>query len=1091
MSISKIKDSAGVAHDINATTINNLHLLDQSYAYAGSISISIGCVNAVVITGKTESEIFALTGNLYGKLYLASDTGKYWRRKDTQTTAGQTHFRDDTTACTASLALPDQLTTEDAIYVRINLNQKYYSQLPKFFVTASYDNISGSTSITGFCRQQNQFEITSCAYNGNNLVGIYQPTANTDIYIFKFTKFRSSYGAISQCNVTPVIYYNFYSGTPTIDFISKDDSDYDTVKNYAYISVPSFGIVGTNIYGTMSPISSGSYDLGRSGDRWRNLYLSGVVSNGTYTYTLPSKNGTIALTSDIDDTNTWRKVQLDGVDKLGNANSTNPLNLKAGDNVEITESNGTFTFNANYQEATTTTSGLMSSTDKKVVNDVKALMEGQSDQLVDDLSDVLEVLENWNEGTTLASELNKKVDKVDGKGLSTNDYTTTEKNKLAGIATGAEVNVQADWTVTDTSSDAYIKNKPSIPENVSDLVNDAGYTTNTGTITGITMNGASKGTSGVVDLGTVLTEHQDISGKLDKTTFEWNKQLANGSNGKVCLGKFFMYDSNVTINMTLTTSVTYNATVVIRSQNLNREGSAGGINVDVYSDPKNTITPLLTIFRPDPNTASGSVEVYANLGGWSKCLVHVQGVGLETKTEGGTSHTGAYDILTNVSDIPTEVENKTLVTPRNMLTTTFQPLGSYLTTTGTAVNSAKLNNQDSSYYLNYNNFTNTPTIPTKTSELTNDSNFISEETQPDWNQTDTTADDYIKNKPVYVFYAKDNTALFIPPFYEIYVDSNYNTRLTGNLLLQITTPCIILIKIGTRYNFISIIDNITLYSRISGFIVQDYQLDNNNKSYVNIDGKTYFRPFNLRGAYINILNSGSLSLTDDDYSDGSTTVYSRKLYGTLIDMPIKQSFDSLKLNNQDPSYYLDYNNLTNKPTIPTGVDNITIDLNENDLANFTLPLEGGTQSLSFGELVFSYEEYAEDIRDEDYYDGTNVVSMTCSDVEDNGGGLLILLFADDRHCVRQGLNVIFDDIDEQSGPCSYLLSDQGYYIIVYVSLSTYQLWDTEIAEEMGYLNTYFAEDCTEEEAEECVTYDYKIKITYDSEEQVWNFQQLE
>ena len=42
-----------------------------------------------------------------------------------------------------------------------------------------------------------------------------------------------------------------------------------------------------------------------------------------------------------------------------------------------------------------------------------------------------------------------------------------------------------------------------------------GYTTNTGTITGITMNGASKGTSGVVDLGTVITSHQDISGKAN------------------------------------------------------------------------------------------------------------------------------------------------------------------------------------------------------------------------------------------------------------------------------------------------------------------------------------------------------------------------------------------------------------------------------------------------------------------------------------------------------------------------------------------------------------------------------------------------
>lgn len=54
-----------------------------------------------------------------------------------------------------------------------------------------------------------------------------------------------------------------------------------------------------------------------------------------------------------------------------------------------------------------------------------------------------------------------------------------------------------------------------IPTKVSQLTNDSGFTANAGTITGIKMNGASKGTSGVVDLGTVITSHQDISGKLD------------------------------------------------------------------------------------------------------------------------------------------------------------------------------------------------------------------------------------------------------------------------------------------------------------------------------------------------------------------------------------------------------------------------------------------------------------------------------------------------------------------------------------------------------------------------------------------------
>lgn len=66
-----------------------------------------------------------------------------------------------------------------------------------------------------------------------------------------------------------------------------------------------------------------------------------------------------------------------------------------------------------------------------------------------------------------------KVDKVDGKGLSTNDYTAAEKTKLAGIAAGAEVNVNADWSAS--TGDAAILNKPSIPSKTSDLTNDSDY----------------------------------------------------------------------------------------------------------------------------------------------------------------------------------------------------------------------------------------------------------------------------------------------------------------------------------------------------------------------------------------------------------------------------------------------------------------------------------------------------------------------------------------------------------------------------------------------------------------------------------------
>jgi hypothetical protein len=77
--------------------------------------------------------------------------------------------------------------------------------------------------------------------------------------------------------------------------------------------------------------------------------------------------------------------------------------------------------------------------------------------------------------TEINTILGNKVDKVSGMGLSSNDFTTTEKNKLAGIASGAEVNVQSDWDAT--SGDALILNKPSIPTKVSDLTNDTGYIT--------------------------------------------------------------------------------------------------------------------------------------------------------------------------------------------------------------------------------------------------------------------------------------------------------------------------------------------------------------------------------------------------------------------------------------------------------------------------------------------------------------------------------------------------------------------------------------------------------------------------------------
>ena len=105
---------------------------------------------------------------------------------------------------------------------------------------------------------------------------------------------------------------------------------------------------------------------------------------------------------------------------------------------------------------------------------------------------------------------------------------TTWDNKVS--------NVQADWNATSGLSQ--ILNKPTIPVAVTEsTVSGWGFTKNTGTVTGVKMNGTTKNpTSGVVDLGTVITSHQDISGKADKSAAIGSLSLSlDSTNYKITL----------------------------------------------------------------------------------------------------------------------------------------------------------------------------------------------------------------------------------------------------------------------------------------------------------------------------------------------------------------------------------------------------------------------------------------------------------------------------------------------------------------------------------------------------------------------------
>ena len=150
-----------------------------------------------------------------------------------------------------------------------------------------------------------------------------------------------------------------------------------------------------------------------------------------------------------------------------------------------------------------------------------------------------------------------------------------------------------------------------------------------------------------------------VDGKVSKTTYEYNKELALGSTGKVCIGKFPCYDSNITVEIKSTTYTTYNGTLIIATQNINTS-LGGSYECAVYGDEKNKLAASIKI-----GYVSGSnvFSVYIDLPLWSKNLLHIQCVSLAGNPT---------DIATVVDSIPTTAT----IVPTNAFTHTHKYAGS-------------------------------------------------------------------------------------------------------------------------------------------------------------------------------------------------------------------------------------------------------------------------------------------------------------------------------------------------------------------------------------------------------------------------------
>ena len=132
-----------------------------------------------------------------------------------------------------------------------------------------------------------------------------------------------------------------------------------------------------------------------------------------------------------------------------------------------------------------------------------------------------------------------------------------EQPVLAEVATSGDYNdldnkpeippaqVHADWSQTNSNSPSFIENKPDLDEYVKgeDLnpvatSGDYDDLSNKPSIpTGVKVNGSTKNpdSNGIIDIGTVLTEHQDVSEKANKSEMKIEAVSGDSSKKKITL----------------------------------------------------------------------------------------------------------------------------------------------------------------------------------------------------------------------------------------------------------------------------------------------------------------------------------------------------------------------------------------------------------------------------------------------------------------------------------------------------------------------------------------------------------------------------
>lgn len=254
-----------------------------------------------------------------------------------------------------------------------------------------------------------------------------------------------------------------------------------------------------------------------------------------------------------------------------------------------------------------------------------------------------------------------------------NNFTTALKGKLDGIATGAEANVQSDWNVADTSSDAFIKNKPSIPTKTSDITNDSDFITSASVPT--------KTSDLTNDSGFITNQVNNLANYYDQTT----------------INSMFNALDVPTKTSDLTNDsgfLTTDTLPIATTSGLGMVKIGNGINVAADG----TISAAISASLEWDNIVNKPTDVSY----WTNDVGYITSADLPTKTSDLTNDS---DFITS-ADVPTKTSD--LTNDSGFITSSVNNLTNYYKKSETYTQGE------------VNSLLSAITIPTKTSDLTND-----------------------------------------------------------------------------------------------------------------------------------------------------------------------------------------------------------------------------------------------------------------------------------------------------------------------------------------------------------------------------------